>query len=263
MDEGGTLRIDANLQLTRIVHGARPELTAGIGSIVMTFSDAGDIAVDAGRAGVVRAQEPGVAIAISRNYLMQTFPYGLPEGLERAMRTRERLSADPASRILDVLAQVHNCRLGKHLQPIFLASKAYELLALGLDQLEQQSSEVVLSHADIERLRHARSILRESLIDPPSIIALARAVGINDFKLKKGFKSLFGQTPYGYLKDCRMSVAYGEVLKARHPVSAIAQLVGYSNAGHFAAAFRARFGIGPHDLKRKSMASHCALMSGE
>jgi AraC-like DNA-binding protein len=170
-----------------------------------------------------------------------------------------RLEILPCTTIQSVMHQIENARLSEELRAIFLTSKAYELIALGLGRLCLAHYDCSLSPGDIERLKRAREILNENLTNPPSIIELAHEVGINDFKLKKGFKALFDTTPFGYLKECRMLAARSELLKGRNTVTAVANQVGYTNLGHFAAAFRKQFGTTPQDMKKFSQTRMEAL----
>ncbi len=57
---------------------------------------------------------------------------------------------------------------------------------------------------DIECLYRAKEILLNDIIRPPSLKELARKSAINEFKLKKGFKELFGITVYRMLQEVRL-----------------------------------------------------------
>ncbi len=46
-----------------------------------------------------------------------------------------------------------------------------------------------------------------NISNPPSLIELARQVGINECTLKRGFRQIFGNTMFGYLHDYRMEQA--------------------------------------------------------
>lgn len=90
--------------------------------------------------------------------------------------------------------------------------------------------------------------------DPPAISALAKRAGINEFKLKHGFKRIFGRTIFGYLREYRLETAKALIEKRDMNVAEIALEVGYGNPAHFAQAFRLQYGINPGQLlarKRK------------
>ena len=95
--------------------------------------------------------------------------------------------------------------------------------------------------ADDRRLDAARRLLEERLADPPSLLELARAVGTNDFALKRGFKQRYGVTVFGWVRRRRMERAHAELL-AGASVQAAAAAVGYACPRCFASAFRREFG---------------------
>jgi AraC-like DNA-binding protein len=81
------------------------------------------------------------------------------------------------------------------------------------------------------------------------IIQLSRAVGINQNKLKTGFKRLYQNTIYGALFEYKMKQA-SEMLKTRQwSISEIAEKIGYSHPGHFINAFKKKYGITPHRFR--------------
>ena len=115
------------------------------------------------------------------------------------------------------------------------------------DLASKQSSanEVLLRSDDVERLHLAREILIEHSVKPPSLIELARRVGLNDRKLKQGFRQLFGTTVFGYLQDYRMQEAKQLLHDSDRSIASIAMTVGYKNPEAFSTAFRRKFAISP------------------
>ena len=88
-----------------------------------------------------------------------------------------------------------------------------------------------------------------NIAEPPNLIDLAQQLEIHHMKLKQGFKELFATTPFAYLREYRLEVARNLLLENKFNVISIASRVGYSNASHFAAAFRRQYGISPKDCK--------------
>jgi len=74
-------------------------------------------------------------------------------------------------------------------------------------------------------------------------------VGINEYKLKKGFKETFGTTVFGYLSDTRLDIAKNELLANRKTAGELALELGYSSLQHFSGAFKKKFGASPSKLK--------------
>jgi AraC-like DNA-binding protein len=73
--------------------------------------------------------------------------------------------------------------------------------------------------------------------------------GLNEFKLKKGFKETFNQTVFEYLSDVRLETARNDLLNTGKSVTEIACELGYSSLQHFSAAFSKKFGVSPKKMK--------------
>lgn len=139
---------------------------------------------------------------------------------------------------------------------LFYESRALDLMSLQLDNLNRMRPFYQkISRSDIERIRHARKLLVSDLKKTPTIAALSRQCGINEFKLKKGFKQVFNSTIFSYLQKIKMDEARGLLLEGNHSVTEVASEVGYTNISHFAAAFRKHFFINPGTLKRADSAT--------
>ena len=81
--------------------------------------------------------------------------------------------------------------------------------------------------------------------NPPSALELAQLVGVSDRTLRYGFRELFGTTVFGYLTSKRMEQAQQLLRSGKLTVAEVANLVGYAHQGHFAVAFKRKFGITP------------------
>ena len=154
---------------------------------------------------------------------------------------------------LTVIAhQILNCPFEGPAKRLFMESKALEILALQLGMLSSSDPRdtAAPNQAERERLEEARRILDEEYSDPPSLLTLARRVGLNDFKLKRGFRTQFETTVFGYVRRVRMEKALAMLQIGALNVSEVATAAGYTCFGHFSIAFRKRFGIAPSDVKR-------------
>ncbi|MBE9050844.1 helix-turn-helix transcriptional regulator [Nostocales cyanobacterium LEGE 11386] len=138
-------------------------------------------------------------------------------------------------------------------QKMYLESKVLELLALQFTQLlEAEATQkiiVKLKNQDIESIYHAKEILIRNQAHPPTLLDLAQQVGIHHMKLKKGFRQIFGTTPFGYLHEYRMEQARQLLQAGNMSVTAVANAVGYDHLGHFSTAFKRKFGINPNSCR--------------
>jgi AraC-like DNA-binding protein len=157
-------------------------------------------------------------------------------------------------RMLQVIDEVRHCHFTGGLKKLFLQSKSIELLALQCEQIEQENRYGVpvykLSRTDEERIYHARDLLLIHAQEPLSLGELARKAGINEFKLKSGFKKVFDNTVFGYLSDYRLEQAKQMMREGEHSFTDIADELGYSSLQHFSNAFRKKFGVSPSEVKR-------------
>ncbi len=160
-----------------------------------------------------------------------------------------RLRTQAAGAPLQALCrQILACPLQGPARNFYLAGKGLELAGLAIDGLAGRGeAENRLATADIERIHAARGLLLATLQDPPSLAALARAVGLNPRKLTRCYRQVFGTTVYADLQEQRLQAAFRLLAGAETSVSAAAYAVGYSPA-HFSVAFRKRFGVAPGRL---------------
>lgn len=194
----------------------------------------------------------GRALQLSEEYLNST-PGQLHPMLAQTndfpMHVRKPLS--PELRI--VAHQILNCPLQGLSRRLFMESKALEILALQLESLSSSSAPgaAIRSKMERDRLEEARRILDREFAEPPSLLTLARRVGLNDFKLKSGFRDLYQTTVFGYVRMLRMERARAMLEAGDRSVSEVALAIGYSCFGHFAKAFRKHFGVTPRDFRNR------------
>ncbi|MEM9483690.1 MAG: AraC family transcriptional regulator [Cyanobacteria bacterium P01_F01_bin.116] len=156
------------------------------------------------------------------------------------------------------LDQIFRCPFQGRTKQIYLEGKCLELVALKLEQLKEIDKRTgpfcSLKPDDVERIHFAKAILTDNLDNPPSLMELARQVSLNDYKLKVGFRQVFGMTVFGYLHQHRMEVARRLLAKQRMNVKEVARTVGYASQSRFATAFRKQFGMNPkaYVLSKKS-----------
>lgn len=149
-----------------------------------------------------------------------------------------------------VIAQIRTCHYSGIMRKIFLEGKVAELLLLQLDQVNTVENFECLKprQSDIEKLHYARELIEANIKNPKTIIQLSQLTGINDFKLKRDFKRIFGKTIFEYLTEYRLNKAR-EMLQEGYLINEIAYNIGYKHPQHFSAAFKRYFGICPSEIK--------------
>ena len=122
-------------------------------------------------------------------------------------------------------------------------------LARRIEVLQQGQHEAPTVAAPPDRpldcLLKARNLLLADLANPPDLETLARHCATNRYNLQHLFRTHFGLSVFGYLREQRLQRGRHLVEQERHSVSAAAAAVGYSSAHEFARAFKQRFGLAP------------------
>ena len=150
-----------------------------------------------------------------------------------------------------ILHQMLKCPYEESLRYLYMEGKLMELVAVYLNEVMYQSKgiskSISLSKDDIKSIYKAKDILDRSITQKITLSYLSKEVCLNEFKLKKGFKGLFGMPVYTYLLDKRLELAKLFLEEKKFRVSDVANLVGYGNMSHFAAAFRKKYGVNPSE----------------
>ncbi|MEH1844260.1 MAG: AraC family transcriptional regulator [Nostoc sp.] len=154
-----------------------------------------------------------------------------------------------------VLKQILQCPFLETLRQMYLEAKVLELLVLQIAQWGENHQVLQRSlhfRADeIECLHHAKAILNQTLDNPPSLLNLAKEIGLNDFKLKRGFREVFGTTVLGYVQFLRLEQAQQLLRGTNLTVAEIASQVGYESTSHFGYLFKRQFGITPREYRQQ------------
>jgi AraC family transcriptional regulator, transcriptional activator of the genes for pyochelin and ferripyochelin receptors len=134
---------------------------------------------------------------------------------------------------------------------MYLETKMHELLLLSFQNMPDMVYKpgISLRQSDLEKLHQAREYIIQHLDNPGTLLELAHKVGMNDFKLKQGFKQVYGTTVFGLLHEERMQKAISLLRDTNMSILDISMLTGYKNPSNFTAAFRKRFGYPPSSLK--------------
>lgn len=162
---------------------------------------------------------------------------------------KENLPITP--RMQTLITEMIQCNYQGGWRNLFMQAKALELLALQCQQLEATAEKrSTLRAADINKIHQVREALLLDVQNPPSLASLARQAGLNEHKLKAGFKEVYGHTVFGYLKDHRLTLARQLILEGGKTITEVAYETGYTTLQHFSNEFRRKFGQSPGQMRR-------------
>jgi AraC family transcriptional regulator, transcriptional activator of the genes for pyochelin and ferripyochelin receptors len=196
--------------------------------------------------------QPQIFCAFTRNEEQQ-LPLVLAHLVRDFSHRNYQRLGKPTPQMQIAVRQILQCDYQGFTKQMYLESKVLELMSLLVAQEEEiyqaKSSEKFLKKGNIERIYYAKEILLSRLEHPPSLIELARTVGLNDRQLKQGFKQVFGNSVFGYLHHYRLELARKLLTEGRKTVTEVSAVVGYSSLPSFCNAFRKKFGTSPKSYK--------------
>lgn len=151
-----------------------------------------------------------------------------------------------------LIQEIIHCRFEGPLKEVFLRSKAIELLVMQAEAYETAylPEEPLPRRPEAEKLVAVTELLQARLLSPPTLPQVAKEVGLNEYKLKKGFKAMYGTTVFGYLARKRLHFALDLLRDTAKPASEIALDLGYASPQHFNNAFKKEFGLPPNTYRK-------------
>ena len=102
-----------------------------------------------------------------------------------------------------------------------------------------------ISIVDRQKLHEVKRLIEEDFLREHTLASLCRQTCLNEFKLKKGFRTLFGTGVIQYVRRLRMEYAQELLRDNRTTVGQASARVGYRYPNHFSAAYKKHFGVSP------------------
>lgn len=152
--------------------------------------------------------------------------------------------------MLNVVHKIFNTEYKGYTRKIFMESQIKELLAHFYSHLENKELQSSIPLEEIEKLFNAKEIIANNLNTPPTLSELSKMIGLNNNKLKKNFKELFGVPVFKYLQNERLTKAYDLLKSKEKNVQEVAWFVGYESLSSFSNAFQKRFGYRPSEVRK-------------
>lgn len=157
-----------------------------------------------------------------------------------------------SSILMDLTASFFRIEYLKTLELVYSEAKTRETLCLIFHELAhlEKAEPAKYRGTDVEKFQEAYEFLVIHFNPPPTISQLARMIGLNETKLKSGFKDIYGVTIHDLSNQKRMEYAMRILQNQRLPISVAAEMAGYKHQATFTTAFKNYFGIRPSDVKK-------------
>jgi AraC-like DNA-binding protein len=159
-----------------------------------------------------------------------------------------------------VLNNILTCPYQGDMKALFIREHLRTLLILQLLSFHETRSRTKLPLADRKINSRDESKLLEikewidlHFLDANSLQDLSRKFGINEFKLKHGFRAMFNDSPIRYLQQKRLEFSLCLLRDTDKSIKAIADRVGYNHASNFTSAFTKAFGRPPQFFRSREI----------
>lgn len=151
-------------------------------------------------------------------------------------------------RIGELIQAIRQCPFRGITKYIFTESKLLELFVLQMEQvaaLQDKPAKAQWLPCDKEKLYAVKEFIAAAYLEPLSLQSISAKFGLNEFKLKKGYKHFFGNTVFGDIHSLRMQYARRLLAERAMNVTEVAYHIGYNDLSSFSYAFKKAFGCSP------------------
>ena len=163
-----------------------------------------------------------------------------------------QLAIRPTTIALNAIAQdVLACDMTGLARDIYMQAKALEAFSHVMENSACEQLQFSFNQRDKKLIEKAAQLLSTQYSKAWTIQLLAKAVGINEKKLKQGFRHLLGCTIHTYLEKTRLEKAK-KLLARGIKVTEVTLSVGYTSPSHFAKVFRHEYGFSPSEWRKRS-----------
>ena len=139
--------------------------------------------------------------------------------------------------------------------PSIFYARLYTLEFLHLflsDQISGKGNITFYPRIQVDIAKKAEQLLTADLSKHIPIRQLAEQLSVSETSLKNYFKSVYGQNISDYMSSLRMNTASHLLIESTLSVAEIANRVGYTKQGKFAAVFKKQFGLNPLAYRRNA-----------
>ncbi|RMB57674.1 AraC family transcriptional regulator [Dokdonia sinensis] len=134
----------------------------------------------------------------------------------------------------------------------FLGAKALEAVSLMLRLYKEDSNndqkKLTLRLADLDNVNAAVKYIENNIDSLTTIPEIAKAVGIEPYRLQEGFKKNYQLTVNDYIKEYRLKRSLSMLTSENMNVSEVVYALGLSSRSYFSKIFKEKYGVAPSSL---------------
>jgi len=168
---------------------------------------------------------------------------------------RERITCAGGVGVVDLAARIIEQHCGRS-----AALKSLRMILADAPRLSAnpQPDPVIDRPIADPRVRQAILAIEQNLGNPPSVDALASAVGVSSRQLERAFNVETGMSVMAFSRDLRLKYAQWLLGHSEWTIAAIAQECGFADSSHFGRLFRRHIGLSPSSLRRGTAPSRAS-----
>jgi AraC family transcriptional activator of pyochelin receptor len=151
-------------------------------------------------------------------------------------------------RLMVPLNQLYSLQIRSHAHKVICRGKVYEIMGLYFSAQQEDAQEAcpfLKDEDNMRKIKRAKDFLISKMANPPTIRELSREVGLNEFRLKSGFREVYGNTVFGFLLDYKLEKSRVMLESDQYKINEVAYALGYTNPSHYIAAFKKKYGLTP------------------
>ncbi|MBX2809549.1 MAG: AraC family transcriptional regulator [Cellvibrionaceae bacterium] len=156
---------------------------------------------------------------------------------------------------VNIINTILQCKAKDISSKLLIQAKALELLSENLLCTHYPKRQTVQHKIHTTKIHQAADFIKKNYHLSLTIHSISREVGLNEKKLKDGFREILSTTVHNHLEHTRLCNAR-QRLEEGKKITDIAFEVGYSSPSHFAKRFYKHFGKTP---KNWQMTTACEV----
>ncbi len=152
----------------------------------------------------------------------------------------------------NVLQSLERIQTDSKLGDLLWRNKLNELILLHFVQKInlENSCPFLENQQEAQRIQQAKDYLLSDVKQAKTTQQIADSVGLSEYKLKEGFKKLYGMSTTQYLLHYKLQKGKSEIEKRNRKIKEIAADLGYDNPSHFIEVFKKIYGITPKQYEK-------------
>lgn len=151
-----------------------------------------------------------------------------------------------------IISQLEDYILDCEFENLYLTLKLHEILIhyfSSSNKKEQENKK--MDDKLVLQLNEIKKLLMDNIASPPTLKSISYTVGLSEYKIKEGFKKLYGKTISSFILDTKLEIGKDKLDMKVKQVKEIAYDLGYENPSHFIEAFKKKYGITPKQWMMK------------